>query len=265
MARPKKIENSDMILTSPDAAPTITSTDGVTEKKAPCICYPPKTLQRNSYGLLTNVDYKFNEQTGLVDWRAMVKPEYLVPNKQRTQETDITKLEDKDLLILLQGIKELAFLRGYTDIHYEIISASNSYCCVNCRITWIQNFETENKIMYFESIGDAHYENTDSFGRNFLASIAENRAFVRCVKNFLRIPVLAKEELGGKVSNTDSSTSNPQVELLQAELDKRNITWSQFKTKLIKDGVDGAESMNELKDLPSDQIFSYIGRIKKAS
>jgi hypothetical protein len=236
-----------------------------TPTESPHNCSPPKVLERNSYGLLTTTDYLFDEKTGLVNWRAMVNPEQLVPNKQRTQETDISKLEDKDLLILLQGIKELAFLRGFTDISYTIVSASPTYCCVACRITWIPNFETEGKVVHFESIGDAHFENTDSFGKNYLAAISENRAFVRCVRNFLRIAVLSKEEIGEKASSKSSSASDPQVELLKVELDKRKITWEQFKIKLVKDKVDGAESMTSLNDLPKDQLFDYLGRIKKNS
>lgn len=222
-----------------------------------------KKIERDENGLIKGVNYIF-DSTGLVDWRAMVKQEHLVPNKQRTQETDVSKLEDKDLLILLQGTKELAFLRGFTDIHYNIVAASPSYCCVSCRMTWIPNFETENKITYFESIGDAHYDNTDSFAKNYLAAIAENRAFVRCVRNCLRIAVLSKEEIGGgKNSEPAQSNNNLQVDLLQKELDKRKITWAQFQNKLIKDKVENAENMKSLNELSKDLIFSYLERIKK--
>ena len=46
----------------------------------------------------------------------MVRTEFLVANKQRTQQTDVSQLEDRDLLILLGGIKELAQIRGFTDV-----------------------------------------------------------------------------------------------------------------------------------------------------
>lgn len=226
--------------------------------------FPPKILKRNEFGLIEGVNYVFDEQ-GLIDWRKMVKIEHLVPNKQRTQETDVTKLEDKDLLILLQGTKELANLRGFTDVHYEVITASPQYCCTVCRITWIPNYESQDRITYFESIGDAHYDNTDSFAKNYLAAISENRAFVRCVRNYLRIAVLSKEEVGGKgvVEQNNNSSSNIQVELLQKELDKRKITWPQFQAKLIKDKIEGAENMKNLSELPKDLVFSYIERLKK--
>ena len=38
------------------------------------------TYKRNEEGLLTGVDYKFNDD-GSVDWRAMIDPKHLYPNK----------------------------------------------------------------------------------------------------------------------------------------------------------------------------------------
>ena len=46
-----------------------------------------------------SVNYEFNLD-GTVNWRKMVKPEHLVPNKDRTSETDVTKLKDYQLIIL---------------------------------------------------------------------------------------------------------------------------------------------------------------------
>jgi hypothetical protein len=228
-------------------------------------CTPPKILERNNYGLLTNVNYIFDNETGLVDWRKMVKVEHLIPNKQRTQETDVTKLEDKDLLILLQGTKELAFLRGFTNIQYELVAASPTYCCAICRIDWIANYETENKEVSFESIGDAHYENTDSFAKNYLAAIAENRAFVRCVRNFLRIVVLSKEEIGGKqvTDNNSSQSDDIPTQKLQEVMDKHKITFEQLKDKMVKEKIDGAAEFKNIKDIPNSLKFSYVKRIKE--
>ena len=71
--------------------------------------------------------------------------------------------------------------------------------------------------------------------------------------------------MGGKVDNSNNSSPNNtvQVDLLQKELDKRKITWEQFKNKLIKDKVEGAEEMKGLNDLSKDLIFSYLERLKK--
>ena len=97
---------------------------------------PPKTFKRNEYGLLEDppIPYIYNED-GSVNWRKMIRPEFLVPNKQRTQETDITKLEDKDLLILLGGIKELAQIRGFTCVSYDVPEAGPAYVIASCYIS----------------------------------------------------------------------------------------------------------------------------------
>ena len=79
-----------------------------------------KKIDRNEDGLINGVDYVFTDD-GLIDWRKMVKPEHLVPNKDRTSETDVTKLKDYQLIILLGGIKELAQIRGYTDVKYDVV------------------------------------------------------------------------------------------------------------------------------------------------
>jgi hypothetical protein len=42
--------------------------------------YGPDIYKRNEHGLLENVDYEFNED-GSVNWRAMIKEEFLYPNK----------------------------------------------------------------------------------------------------------------------------------------------------------------------------------------
>ena len=112
---------------------------------------PPKLVTRNQYGLLDNINYIYHED-GTINWRKMVKTEYLVPNRQKTQETDVSKLEDRELLILLGGIKELAQIRGYTKVEYKVVAASENYFATSCKITWIPNYETNEREIVFESL-----------------------------------------------------------------------------------------------------------------
>ena len=64
-----------------------------------------KKIERDENGLLSNTDYIFTDD-GLIDWRKMIKAEYLVANKDSSKgETDVTKLKDWQLIILLGGIK----------------------------------------------------------------------------------------------------------------------------------------------------------------
>jgi hypothetical protein len=249
------------------AEPKLIETITVPEPKV----NPPKLFVRNLHGLLENdnINYVFNDD-GSINWRAMVKSQYLVPNRQKTQETDVSKLEDKDLLILLGGIKELAQIRGFTSVEYKVVTATDNYFATSCRITWIPNYETENRPVTFEALADASLVNTKDFARYFLAAIAENRAFVRCVRNFLKINIVSQEELGdaklGLVAKEDSEKENPMnpTVLLEKIMQDKGISFDILKKKLVKEKFDGAENFNSIKDVPKSKVFELIERIKKA-
>lgn len=224
---------------------------------------PPNIITRNQYGLIenSNINYIYNED-GTINWRKMVKTEYLVPNRQKTQETDVSKLEDKDLLILLGGIKELAQIRGYTKVEYKVVAASENYFATSCRITWNPNYETGDKEIIFEALADASSNNTKSFARFFLAAIAENRAFVRCVRNFLKINIVSQEELGDvKIIDDSTNQENPTspYALLEKVMKDKNISVDQLKKKILKE--DNIE-INSINDISKVKIFELIERIK---
>ena len=229
---------------------------------------PPKLITRNKYGLIEdkNINYVYNDDA-TINWRKMVKQEYLVPNRQKTQETDVSKLEDKNLLILLGGIKELAQIRGFTSVEYKVVAASENYFATSCKITWIPNYETSGRVIEFEALADATLNNTKSFARFFLAAIAENRAFVRCVRNFLKINIVSQEELGDAklleeaVSSNENPTS-PQV-LLEKVMKEKKITFETLKERLVKEKFENVESLNCTQDIPKSKIFELIERIKK--
>ena len=227
---------------------------------------PPKTLKRNEFGLLENppIPYVFNED-GYVNWRKMIRPEFLVANKQRTQETDISKLEDKDLLILLGGIKELAQIRGFTCVSYDVPDAGPNYVIASCYINWIGNYETSNVDVSFQSLADASPDNTQSFARNYLAAIAENRAFVRCVRNFLKINIVGQEEVGVKVIEEPGS-DNPisPAAVLHNLMKEKGISFDQIQKRLIKDKYEKAEELASINEISKPKIFELIERIKKA-
>ena len=231
---------------------------------------PPKVSTRNKYGLIEDegVKYIYNDD-GTINWRKMVKTEYLVPNRQKTQETDVSKLEDKDLLILLGGIKELAQIRGYTSVEYKVVAASENYFATSCKIKWIPNYETNGRVIEFEALADATTNNTKSFARFFLAAIAENRAFVRCVRNFLKINIVSQEELGDAklieepISIQENPTS-PYV-LLEKVMKDKGISFDVLKNKLIKEKFDNAESLFSINDIAKAKIFELIERLKKVN
>jgi|TARA_B100000519_G_scaffold38279_1_gene28104 hypothetical protein len=238
---------------------------------------PPKSIKRNSHGLLDGVKYSFQDD-GLIDWRKMVDNKHIVPNRDNTSETDVTKLEDKNLIILLSGLKEVAQIRGIKSVKYDIVAASPEYVCMKCGITWAGNYETEGEEIYFEGTADAGLNNTEGFGQIYLAAIAENRAFCRAVRNFLKINIVAKEEIApnkGKqatankvmpsaiVSAAQSSATMSPDSFLSTILSENNVTFEQVKSKLIEEKNLEAKKWNSVKDIPRITAFEIIDRIQK--
>jgi hypothetical protein len=160
----------------------------------------PPNYKRNEFGLLEGVEYKFNED-GSVNWRAMIKPEHLYPNKEWFEvrklpvPESIDGLADNQLLVKLGGIKELARLRGFHSVQYTINTVNQNYATAVCEICWMPNYETCGVAQLFASTANASVENCSGFGIKFLEPIAENRAFVRAVRNYLNIHIVGDDEI----------------------------------------------------------------------
>lgn len=223
-------------------------------------------LKRDAKGLISGADYVFNED-GAIDWRAMIKSRYLVPDRNKTQETDVTLLPDSQLIILLGGIKELAQIRGYTSVKYVVKCPSPEYVVATCSIDWIPNYETEGQVVTFSAIGDASPNNTKSFAKNFLGPIAENRAFVRCVRNFLKINIVSQEELPENKANQSYPEQNQTAvgphSLLESAMKEKKVTLANVKKRLEDEGYNGVTDISVISDIPKVKVFELIERIKK--
>jgi len=231
-------------------------------------CIPPKTVKRNEHGLLeSGVKYVYNSE-GQVDWRKMLDSKHLAVNKANFEKRKqpipptVDGLEDKDLLLLLSGIKFLAHIRGFYDVEYSVTSPSNEYIVAACKIRWIPNFETEGREVSFSAIGDASPFNTNSFGKNYLGPIAENRAFVRAVRNFLRINIVSQEELA-PTGHQESKPLEKTYELLQNAMTEAGVTLETIKNSLIKEKFDGAEDIKVITDIPKFKCLEMTERCKK--
>lgn len=229
----------------------------------------PKILpKRNEFGLL-NIDYVFNDD-GTVNYKEMLfqHPEFLVPNRKAFEKRgqkapeNVKDIEDKDLLILLSGIKFLSNLRGYSSIEQFVFSSNTDMVSGKCRINWIGNFETNNQSVIFEDTADASINNTSGFGKVFLTTICGNRAFVRNVRNFLRIPILASDEISGEnmvqEEQPKSMDSFNPSKLLEQSLKKNNLSLKDA----IKD-FPNSEGWKEIKDVPGPKALALLEHIKR--
>jgi hypothetical protein len=230
-------------------------------------------FKRDVNGLLECVEYTFN-QDNTINWRSMINKEYLVPNRDafknqkdiNLKEVDVSTLPDNQLLILLAGIKELAQIRGYINVNYEVIQAQPDYVAVKCTINWVSNYETNMQEVSFSALADAHLDNTKDFAKNFLMAIAENRAFIRAVRSFLKINIVGNDEMG-KTTHIDSEvepntlTTQP-IALLQKTMEEYNISFEQIKERAVQKKMSGSENWNNLNDIPPLSMFTIISGIK---
>jgi hypothetical protein len=288
MGRKKKIMETPQTNTTPTNPPmTETGSSPAIEIKAdvtptPTVKnnIPPCKLERNEYGLLKNLHYTFTED-GFVDWRRLIKPEFLVINKQYQEtlekkhkkpltEIDIVKdgVEDKHLLILLAGIKWLAAIRGFRSVRYNWTNNENAAYCA-CDIDWIPNYETNNEPVCFQSLAECNDGNTSGIFKAFKLSLAENRAFTRCVRNFLKINIVGQEEVAGTKNNIEDSVEEVRpgtpAAALQNYLDSRSLNWGKVREAISqnkKDKYPDIDSWQSLTAIPPQEILKIIADLK---
>lgn len=176
----------------------------------------PAVFQRNDHGLLVNTEYHFNED-GSVNWRSMIKDEHLFPNRDFFKSRNmpyprtIEGLKDHQLLIKLSGIKELARLRGFSSVNYKSVKCEEDHVAVICEISFLPNYETSNEPVVFQDMANATINNTSDFGQIFLETIACNRAFVRCVRNFLNVHIVGDDEINKNNGKTNSKLAKNET------------------------------------------------------
>lgn len=249
MAAKKKVVKNDEVV------------DQTAKQAKEANCIPSWVPSRNDYGLLRNVNYIFKED-GFVDWRKMIDDKYLVPFEDRTDETDISKLEDNEILILLNGIKRLAELRGYESVNIKT-HPHDGIVTAECHIKWLPNYESEGRLIESSGTADATMENTGGFG--YLGAQAGNRAFIRCVRDFLKIEIYGKDEIAPSKNGKKPNSQNNAYKTLEKLCEEKNITFEQVKSKMTSEKHEGAEQWESFKNISKNDALAIIQRIKKGA
>ena len=259
-----------------------------TDQNRPC-------FKRNSEtGLVEGINY-VRRDDGRIDWRKMIRPEFIVFNSKYDKKlvelygkpaaelnygeliTTGAEVDDRYILVLLQGFLELADLRGYITATSRIAHADQSICVCEASIDWIPNEEEPHgKTSY--GTADATMENTNGWG--YLAAMSGNRAFVRAVREGLRIPILAFDEIAKKDMAIPESTSQPQstgklhTDTLKSAAEKyiddlgkpSPLTFDQIKSAAMtkyRDKMEGDPSVwNRWEDVPPKDALTLIKLIR---
>ncbi len=240
----------------------------------------PSLFQRDDHGLLNNTQYDINED-GSVNWRSMNKEEYLFPNKSwfELRKKDVPRsiegLKDHQLLIKLGGIKELARLRGFSSINFQTVKCEQDHVAVSCSIAFLANYETNNESVFYEDMANATTDNTSSFAKKFLETIACNRAFVRCVRNFLNVHIVGDDEIDKsdvQQSSTSSKSMSPIAFLKDLLQEKYSVTdYEGFldtirpihkQGKLEKISVETIKGWKSFEDISAKDARILLGALK---
>ncbi len=273
----KTIAGNDVVSTEQLLLPEITS---LNETLAPLPCdqdpnTPPAKIARNKYGLLMTEKYIFDDR-GYVDYKKMVDPKFLYINPDARRRSKIEakygkkfedikifedKVDDNDLVIQLGGLKNLLRIRGYYSVSTVVNRADASFASVTCTIYFIGNYETLDCAITYSDSACATVDNTTNFGRQYLVEIATNRAFCRCIRNFLNINIVAQEELGNNFAQ--EQPEDMAVTTLRGVMSQYNITFERIKARLLEDKYPNAENFKDVTDIPRLEIFNLIKRIKE--
>jgi hypothetical protein len=221
-----------------------------------------------TYGLINTVNYTYDD-FGFINWRSLIPKHFLFLNEQKFNSigkqlpSSVDGVEDSMIVIKLGGIKWLARIRGYEKVKFDLISCSPDNVIVKCIIDWIPNFENPIGVTY-EEIASCNFKNADEFNLKFAESIAANRAFVRCVRNFLNINIVGEEEIFNKEIEVVKTNENS---VSQMSIDPQSIFLKICKEKGMSfDQILDFCSINEpsLKDIKQNDLSTSESNFIKA-
>lgn len=232
--------------------------------------------RRDEFGLWSHIDHEYDEY-GFVNWKAMIPKKDISLNREsylkKSEPIDIdvlseeeleilkNKAKDTDLVIKISGYKHLAFLRGYLSLKTHSQYVTETKCVSTCEITWIPNFETGGRPVTTNGVADACPENTNVLSTKYLTAISENRAFCRCVRNFLRINILGKDELkfdtvddvGERLEIPMKNLTGP-LAVLDKKLKDKKKSFADFHQYILSNysvsDFPGADTWEKIGDIP---------------
>lgn len=210
---------------------------------------------------------------GIVDWRNLISQKHILLNRKKfadigirvealsKEETNHYKntVEPEFLMISLAGFRELAKKRGYDACSTNLVYCDADMYVFRTTLHFLPNDEEPNGVL-FDGIGGANLSNVNVAFAPYLPAIAENRAFVRAVRNYFGIETLGWDEVktDGEVKVNDAIPFGPHV-TLKGKMDSKGVDFEGLKTLTANsDKIEWQESWKTLEDLSPGACFVIL-------
>ena len=229
---------------------------------------------RLANGLVEGVSYVYDETTKKINWLKMVPSDCLYINQERKdklekllgkkfEEIQINEVKETDLLLTLQGVRNLLDLRGYKYCRITVNVANPEYAAATCEICFIPN-EEENFEQIYTACASAHFGNTRSWYRNYLIEAASNRSLCRAVRNYLKINVISSEELSGNnEEETTQTNSISALTIFETLLKDKGISFERVLERLKKENYSEIDKIKQISDIPKSKMLDLMEKLKK--
>lgn len=221
------------------------------------------------------------DEDGNIDWLKMIPEKFIVPQDKMKKDIPVSQLENHEKMVLLGGWKYLLKKRGYISKHDFIHESSTEFVSATCRIVWTAHEDSNGIEQTYESSADAHLGNTDGMMKKFLTANAQNRAFARCVREYLNIHVVGKDETDkatieeminqnkNNSSNNISYARTPQEGLKNLLLNngfnlKYAIKWFKDEKKSNNIlSVEEIDAITDWNDIPLSGCYALINAFEE--
>lgn len=238
-------------------------------------------------GLLDGVQYAKNDD-GTINWKAHLSSKWLRVKDDKVKEVetryskklrdiDLSTLDDYYLYVKLGGYNEVARLRGFDSLTHSVDYVDGQKAVITCTMHFVPNPEEPNGLTCAGVASGSVYNIKPDFAA-FMETIAENRAFARCVRRALNINIVAEEELGkGQTlptaqnaapdapANEETASLKPYAVLktrcteLGTNLDAVKVSAKGIKSLLKSD----PDQWVDWADIPKTDVWTLMGKINE--
>lgn len=254
----------------------------------------PTSFARDSRGLRTDITYHYRPDL-TVEWRRMIPSEFLYVAKEYETEVaqqfgkplaeiDVYQVDDRKLRVYLGGWKKLLAIRGFTSLTNPCTFVTPEKAVATCTIQFTPNYETDMQPVTYSWTASASYANTSGdIAQLFLEATACNRAFSLCLRGFLNVNIVGKDEIGpsrrskGADQASQPTTDQPTdaaptttivaADTLHKRCAEKGLTFEQFKTAALnyKAELTGDPTKwTQYSDVEGPDAWTLLGKLKAA-